>query len=46
VCRLAVVLKARQLGVSWLAAIYALWFAIRKPVQVVLLISQRQDDAV
>ncbi len=43
--RLAVVLKARQLGVSWLAAIYALWFAIRRPGQVVLLISQRQDDA-
>ena len=45
VTRLLVVLKARQLGVSWLAAIYALWFAIRKPGQVVLLISQRQDDA-
>lgn len=45
ICRLCVVLKARQLGVSWLAAIYALWFAIRRPGQVVLLISQRQDDA-
>lgn len=45
VTRLLVVLKARQLGVSWLAAIYALWFAIRRPGQVVLLISQRQDDA-
>ena len=41
-----VVLKARQLGVSWLAAIYALWFAMRKPGQVVLIISQREDDAV
>lgn len=45
VTRLSVVLKARQLGVSWLAAIYVLWFAMRKPNQVVLLISQRQDDA-
>ena len=45
VTRLCVVLKARQLGVSWLAAMYALWVAIRKPGQSVLLISRRQDDA-
>ena len=43
--RLCVVLKARQLGVSWLAAMYALWVAIRRPGQTVLLISRRQDDA-
>jgi len=43
--RLSVVLKARQLGVSWLAAIYALWFAIRRPGQSVLVVSRRQDDA-
>lgn len=43
--KLAVVLKARQLGVSWLAAIYALWVAIRRPGQVVLLISRNQPDA-
>ena len=43
--RLSVVLKARQLGVSWLAAIYALWFAIRRPGQSVLLISRGQLDA-
>jgi hypothetical protein len=43
--RLCVVLKARQLGVSWLAAMYALWVAIRKPGQSILLISRRQDDA-
>lgn len=43
--RLAVVLKARQLGVSWLAAMYALWIAIRKPGQSVLLISRNQADA-
>lgn len=45
VTRLCVVLKARQLGVSWLAAIYALWHAIRRPGQQVLIISKGQDDA-
>ena len=43
--RLVVVLKARQLGVSWLAAMYALWVAIRRPGQSVLLISRNQADA-
>lgn len=43
--KLSVVLKARQLGVSWLAAMYALWVAIRRPGQSVLLISHRQADA-
>ena len=43
--RLVVVLKARQLGVSWLAAIFALWTALRRPGQEVLLISRGQDDA-
>jgi hypothetical protein len=31
--------------VSWLAAIYALWHAMRRPGQTVLVISRRQDDA-
>ncbi len=43
--RLCVVLKARQLGVSWLSAMYALWVAMRRPGQSVLLISRNQDDA-
>jgi len=43
--RLVVVLKARQLGVSWLAAIFALWTALRRPGQEVLLISRNQADA-
>ncbi len=43
--RLSVVLKARQLGVSWLAAMFALWTAIAKPGQAVLLISRGQNDA-
>jgi len=42
--RLLVILKARQLGVSWLAAIYALWVAM-KPGKKVLLISKGQDEA-
>lgn len=42
---LSVVLKARQLGVSWLAAIYALWWAMRRPGQQILLISKGQLDA-
>jgi hypothetical protein len=43
--RLVVVLKARQLGVSWLAAIFALWTALRRPGQEVLLVSRNQADA-
>lgn len=43
--RMVVVLKARQLGVSWLAAIYVLWSAMRAEGQSVLLISKGQDDA-
>lgn len=45
ITRLTVILKARQLGVSWLAAIYVVWFALRRPRQVILLISIRQEDA-
>lgn len=40
-----IVLKARQLGLSWLAAAYALWVALRQPGAMVLLISQTEDDA-
>jgi hypothetical protein len=43
--RLVVVLKARQLGVSWLAALFALWTATRRPGQEVLLVSRNQADA-
>jgi hypothetical protein len=45
VTKLCVTLKARQLGVSWIGAIYALWSAMRRPGQSVLLISKGQDDA-
>ena len=43
--RLLVILKARQLGVSWLAAIYALWVAAFHPGKRVLLISKGQKEA-
>ena len=40
-----VVLKARQLGLSWLAAAYALWTVLRQESAKVLLISQTEGDA-
>jgi hypothetical protein len=43
--KLSVTLKGRQLGVSWLAAMFALWTAIRRSGQAVLLVSKKQDDA-
>ena len=43
--RLVVILKARQLGVSWLAAIYALWVAMFRHGQNVLVVSKGQDDS-
>jgi hypothetical protein len=41
-----IILKARQLGVSWLLAAYALWRALTRPGATVLLVSQTRDDAV
>lgn len=44
--RLVCVLKARQLGVSWLVAVYVLWVALFRPSQRILLVSidQRESD--
>jgi hypothetical protein len=44
--RLLVVLKARQLGLTWLALAFALWHALLHPVATVLLFSRRDDEAV
>ncbi len=44
--RQVVILKARQLGVSWLAAAYALWMALTERGALVLLVSQTESDAV
>ena len=44
--RLAVVLKARQLGMSWLAVGFGLWQMLFHPEATVLLFSKRDDEAV
>jgi intein/homing endonuclease len=40
-----VVLKARQMGVSWLMAAYALWTFLSKPGSNIIFISKREEDA-
>lgn len=40
------ILKARQLGISWIAIGYALWSALFRPAANVLLFSRRDDEAV
>lgn len=44
--RLVIMLKARQLGMSWLAAGFALWLMLFRPAATVLLFSKRDDEAV
>src|SRR5690242_20478512 len=43
--QLMVILKARQLGISWLCCSYALWLCLFYPGKVVLLFSKGQDEA-
>lgn len=43
--RLVIVLKARQLGLTWLAVGYLLWQLVFRPGTVALLYSRRQDEA-
>ncbi len=43
--RKLVVLKARQLGISWLSLAYALWLLVRRPPATVLLFSLREAKA-
>lgn len=40
-----IIIKARQLGLTWLIAAYSLWLAITKPLQQVLVVSYNQDVA-
>lgn len=40
-----IILKARQLGVSWIIAAYVLWHAMYRPYSVIILISKSQLDA-
>ncbi len=44
--RLVVVLKARQLGLSWLSVGFALWLMQFRPAATVLFFSKRDDEAV
>jgi len=43
---LTVVLKARQLGLSWLVLCYALWLMLFRPAATVLLFSKRDEEAI
>lgn len=40
-----VILKARQLGISWLIVVYVLWLAMSRPHQTIILLSQGQLEA-
>jgi hypothetical protein len=44
--RLLVILKARQLGLTWLVLGFALWLILFHPAATVLLFSRRDDEAV
>ncbi len=44
-CRLLVILKARQLGISWLCCSYALWLCLFQSGKVVLCFSKGQEEA-
>lgn len=43
--RQAIILKARQLGLSWLVLCYALWSMLFRPAATVLLFSKRDEEA-
>lgn len=43
--KLVVVLKARQLGLTWLCLAFALWLALFHPIAIILLFSRRDDEA-
>jgi hypothetical protein len=43
--RLLLILKARQLGISWLICAYILWLCLYRPGRLVLMFSIGQDEA-
>jgi len=43
---LVVILKARQLGLTWLCLSYILWKMLYRPAQTALLFSRREDEAI
>ena len=42
-CLLLIILKARQLGLTWLTAAYVLWRSIRHPLHLTVVISVNED---
>lgn len=44
--QLTVILKARQLGITWLALSYALWSIIFRPIASVSIFSRREPEAI
>lgn len=44
--RMLCILKARQLGLSWLVLAYALWLMLFRPAATVLIFSKRDDEAI
>lgn len=44
--RLVIILKARQLGMTWLVLAYALWLMLFRPAATVLVFSRRDDEAI
>lgn len=42
---LTIILKARQLGMTWLVLAFALWLMLFRPIATVLLFSKRDDEA-
>lgn len=44
--QMVVILKARQLGLTWLVLAYALWLLLFHPISTVLLFSLRDNEAV
>lgn len=43
---LAIILKARQLGMTWLVLGYALWLMLFRPSATILLFSKRDDESI
>jgi hypothetical protein len=43
---LLILLKARQLGLTWLCAAYVLWMAMRSPLFLAVIISASEDHAI
>jgi hypothetical protein len=40
-----IIIKARQLGLTWIMAAYCLWLSITRPLQQILVVSYNQDVA-